>query len=102
MLLGLEKASGQVEIFNIGSEDQITVKEIADTVADKMGLEDMDYHFTGGVDGGRGWGDVKNMLLDTSKIRALGWRPELNSRKAIGEPAAGRTCSREKGGAHPS
>jgi len=34
----------------------------------QMGLEDMDYHFTGGVDGGRGWGDVKNMLLDTRRL----------------------------------
>jgi len=40
--------------------------------------------FTGGVDGGRGWvGDVKNMFLNTSKIRSLGWKPALDSKAAI-------------------
>ena len=39
---------------------------------------------TGGVDGGRGWkGDVKNMLLDISKIKSLGWKPKLNSKQAV-------------------
>jgi UDP-glucose 4-epimerase len=36
------------------------------------------------VDGGRGWkGDVKNMLLDIGKIKALGWKPKHNSKQAI-------------------
>jgi UDP-glucose 4-epimerase len=40
--------------------------------------------FTGGVDGGRGWkGDVKNMLLDISKIKTLGWKPKHNTRQSI-------------------
>ena len=35
-------------------------------------------------DGGRGWiGDVKNMLLDVTKLKAKGWKPKYNSRKAI-------------------
>jgi UDP-glucose 4-epimerase len=39
---------------------------------------------TGGVDGGRGWeGDVKNMFLDISKIKALGWKPKHNTQQAI-------------------
>jgi len=30
-----------------------------------MGLKNVQFTYTGGVDGGRGWkGDVKNMLLD--------------------------------------
>ena len=42
------------------------------------------YDFTGGVDGGRGWiGDVKNMILDISKIKKLGFTPEMNSHKAV-------------------
>jgi UDP-glucose 4-epimerase len=41
-------------------------------------------HYTGGVDGGRGWkGDVKNMLLDIEKIRKTGWRPKYNSAESI-------------------
>ena len=39
---------------------------------------------TRGVDGGRGWkGDVKNMLLNISKIKSLDWKPKLNSEQAI-------------------
>jgi UDP-glucose 4-epimerase len=41
---------------------------------------------TEGVDGGReGKGNVKNMLLDISKLKSLGWRPKLNSRDAVGQ-----------------
>jgi UDP-glucose 4-epimerase len=88
MLLGLERSGGQVEIFNVGSEDQVDVKTIAKIVAEEMGLKDVKLTFTGGVDGGRGWkGDVKNMLLDISKLEALGWRPKLNSEQAVREAA---------------
>jgi len=84
MLLGLEKSEEQVGIYNIGSEDQINVKEIAHIVIEEMELKNVKLKFTGGVDGGRGWkGDVKNMLLDISKIKALGWKPKLNSKQAM-------------------
>ena len=84
ILLGLEKSTEQVEIYNVGSEDQIDVKTIAEIAAEKMGLQHVKFKFTGGVDGGRGWkGDVKNMLLDVSKIKSLGWKPKLNSKQAI-------------------
>ncbi len=84
MLLGLEKSTGQVEIYNVGSEDQVDVKTVADIVIEEMGLKNVKLTFTGGVDGGRGWmGDVKNMLLDIDKIKALGWKPKHNSEQAI-------------------
>jgi UDP-glucose 4-epimerase len=73
ILLAQEKSKEQVEIYNVGSEDQITVTEIAQTVTKKMGLKNVRFTYTGGVDGGRGWkGDVKNMLLDISKLKSLG------------------------------
>jgi len=84
MLLGLEKAQSRVEVYNIGSEDQVDVRTIARVVVEEMGLKDVRLKFTGGVDGGRGWkGDVKNMLLDITKLRSLGWRPRLNSLDAV-------------------
>jgi Nucleoside-diphosphate-sugar epimerases len=77
-------ARERVEIFNVGSEDRISVKEIADIVCIKMGLKGVQYMFTGGVDGGRGWkGDVKFMQLSIDKLKKLGWKPKLNSRQAI-------------------
>jgi len=84
MLLGLEKLTEQVEIYNVGSEDQVDVKTIAQIIIEEMGLKNVKLTFTGGVDGGRGWmGDVKNMLLDIDKIKALGWKPKLNSKQVI-------------------
>ncbi|MEM2110262.1 MAG: NAD-dependent epimerase/dehydratase family protein [Candidatus Bathyarchaeia archaeon] len=84
MLLCVEKSSTQFEVFNLGSEDWIDVKAIAKIVIEEMGLQDVTLRLTGGVDGGRGWkGDVKYMLLDCGKLKALGWEPKLNSAQAV-------------------
>ena len=82
--LGLQKANKQVEVFNVGSEDQIIVREIAEIVIGELGLKNVEFKFTGRVNGGRGWkGDVKNMLLDVSKLKTTGWKPNLNSAEAV-------------------
>jgi len=48
-----------------------------------MGLDGVEYNYTGGIDG-RGWrGDVKLMLLSIEKIKMLGWSPELGSARAL-------------------
>jgi len=84
MLTGMNHLHGRVEIYNVGSEDQVNVKVIADIVCQEMGLRDVEYVYTGGVDGGRGWkGDVKVMLLSIEKIKELGWKPKLSSRQAV-------------------
>ncbi|MGB9623052.1 MAG: NAD-dependent epimerase/dehydratase family protein [Candidatus Bathyarchaeia archaeon] len=54
MLLGVERSSRQVEIFNVGSEDQVDVGTIAKMVIEEMGLKNVRLIFTGGIDGGRG------------------------------------------------
>lgn len=84
MLISVDKSRGGVETYNVGSEDQINVREIADIVCEEMGLKNVEYRFTGGVDGGRGWkGDVKYMFLDVGKLKRLGWRPKLDSGQAV-------------------
>jgi len=84
MLIGIEKSKNQVEIYNVGSEDQITTTQIAQIIIKELGLKNMKLNYTGGVNGGRGWkGDVKNMLLDTTKLKGLGWKPKLNSTEAV-------------------
>jgi len=83
-MLGLEKSKEQVEIYNVGSEDQIDVKTIAQIVIKKIGLKNVRLTSTGGVDGGRGWkGDVKNMLLDKTELKSKGWKPSYDSAEAI-------------------
>ncbi|MFA4646312.1 NAD-dependent epimerase/dehydratase family protein [Pyrococcus kukulkanii] len=77
------KEGKRVDFYNLGNEDWITVREIAEIVSEEMGLSP-EFKFTGGVDGGRGWkGDVKLMLLDISKAKRTGWRPRLNSHEAV-------------------
>lgn len=96
MLIGQKAAEKAVEVFNLGSEDWVDVKTIATAVAEEMGLRNVVFHFTGGVDGGRGWkGDVKYMLLSTTKLKALGWKPKLNSTQAV--RAAARSTINELG-----
>jgi len=83
-LVGIRENHNGVATYNVGSEDQVDVREIANIACEEMGLKDVKYVFTGGVDGGRGWpGDVKVMLLNTEKIRSLGWKPALNSSQAV-------------------
>ena len=44
-----------VEVYNIGSLDQVNVKRIAEIVCEEMGLQNVEFGLTGGVDCGRGW-----------------------------------------------
>lgn len=84
MLKTCETAKETVEIFNVGSDDQIEVASIARMVADELRLRDTQFIFTGGVEGGRGWvSDVKNMLLDTTKLKSTGWKPKHNSEEFV-------------------
>jgi UDP-glucose 4-epimerase len=74
----------RVDVYNLSSPDQVSVKRIAEIVAEEMNLHDAKFRFTGGVDGGRGWlGDVKVMQLSVEKLLKLGWRPRMNSEQAI-------------------
>ena len=73
------------DIYNIGSEDQINVKEIADIIVKEMHLKNVEYAYRPATKDGRGWpGDVKIMLLDITKIKEkTGWKPKLNSKEAV-------------------
>ena len=77
------------EIFNAGSNDRINVLDIANIVINELSLDNVMLRFTGGIDG-RGWkGDVKEMLLDSSKLEASGWKAKYNSREAVTLTARG-------------
>jgi len=81
IIFGYENRKRDVEIFNIGSEDWINVRKIADIIVEEMGLKNVKYKFTGG---NRGWkGDVPKMLLSIEKIKSYGWRPKYNSEESV-------------------
>lgn len=80
------RSQEKVTIFNLGTDDSVDVETIARLVLEKMDLKNTRLHFTGGIDGGRGWrGDVRFMMLDTSKLKKLGWRAKLTSAEAVRE-----------------
>ncbi|MAH42733.1 UDP-glucose 4-epimerase, partial [archaeon] len=80
MLFAIEHSSDEINLFNLGSDDQITVKEITDIVIQEL-APNAKARYTGGD---RGWkGDVPKMFLDNSKIKSLGWKPKYNSKDAV-------------------
>lgn len=69
-----------VNTYNIGSEDWISVTDIADILIKEMGLSPK-YCYTGGT---RGWvGDVPKMQLDVSRLKDLGFIPEISSKESV-------------------
>jgi len=87
ILLGLEQAQEQVNIFNLGSESSTDVTAIANIVVETMGLSNVKFKYTGGS---RGWkGDVPQVRFDITKMKKLGWKPKYSSdravRKAVGD-----------------
>lgn len=69
------------EIFNVATNDCLTVTEIANMVCELNELNDVDFVYTGGS---RGWkADVPIYRLDSSKLRNLGWSSKYSSRDAM-------------------
>ena len=80
MLVAVEKARNAVNIFNLGTDECVTVAESLTLICQRLGV-DPRRSYTGGT---RGWvGDSPFILLDTRRIRALGWKPELTIREGI-------------------
>jgi UDP-glucose 4-epimerase len=81
MLFIAEHATGRYNVFNIGPDDDgITVKNIAETVRDRVSPEaEIRYG-----QGNKGWtGDVPRFRYDTHKLTALGWTARMGSTAAI-------------------
>jgi len=80
ILLALERASGAVNIFNLGTDEYCQVNDSIGWICAHLGLTPK-LHYTGGD---RGWiGDNPFIFLDCAKIRALGWNPKLTIREGI-------------------
>jgi UDP-glucose 4-epimerase len=81
MCFVIEKSGDTLNLFNVATDDYITVTEIARIVAEEMGLNNVEFKYTGGT---RGWkGDVPVVRFDLGKIHALGWQAKLNSEGAV-------------------
>ena len=77
-LLLLEKYDSP-EIINVGCGEDVTIRELAEIICDVVGF-----------DGELAWDTTKpdgtpRKLLDTTKIRALGWQPTIPLRQGIAQ-----------------
>jgi len=80
MLLATDRTRDRVNVFNLGSTDQISAREIGEKVVAAHGGRAR-IECTGGE---RGWvGDVPLQLLSIRRMQALGWQPRWNSAQAI-------------------
>jgi UDP-glucose 4-epimerase len=77
------KTEASYEVYNIASEDWITVDEVADEIIKAMELNNVKKIYKP-VLHGVGWpGDVKRIALKIDKIKKLGFKPAMNSREAV-------------------
>ncbi|WP_108648879.1 NAD-dependent epimerase/dehydratase family protein [Polynucleobacter rarus] len=79
----LHAGSPLFDVFNVATDDYISVTQIADIACEVAGLNSalVGYEYTGGD---RGWkGDVPKVLFNVEKIKALGWKAYRTSFEAI-------------------
>ena len=77
------KTSSYFEVYNVASEDWITINELADIVIEAMGLKNVEKKYKP-ILHGVGWlGDVKKIALRIDKIKRQGFKPSMNSREAV-------------------
>lgn len=78
-----EETAPRFAIYNVATDDYITVREIADIAVAESGLEpaSVRYDYTGGD---RGWkGDVPIVRFDVTKVKQLGWKAGRTSATAV-------------------
>lgn len=82
VLLASTTVESGFHVWNIATDDAVTVTEIAKMAAECLNIAPSPLlEYTGGS---RGWkGDVPVVRLDAARIKALGWHPRFNSREAV-------------------
>jgi UDP-glucose 4-epimerase len=84
-------------VFNVATEDYLTVTEIAELAVEVLGLPagSVGFEYTGGD---RGWkGDVPVVRLNSDRIRALGWKNERSCREALRDSLAAMLVDARQG-----
>jgi UDP-glucose 4-epimerase len=80
MLLASAEQTAPFRALNVGHTEWLSVVESASIICRALGVSPA-LSFTGGE---RGWvGDAPKILLDTTRIRALGWAPSVPLETAI-------------------
>ena len=80
MLLAMERSSGPIDVFNLGTDEFCTVDDSIGWITHYLGLRPA-LSYAGGE---RGWiGDSPFIFLDCAKIRKLGWAPKFTIKQGI-------------------
>jgi len=80
ILVALDRATEKVNVLNLGTEECCEVNDSIEWIIRALGVSPI-LDYTGGD---RGWiGDNPFIFLDTTRIRALGWKPKLTIREGI-------------------
>jgi len=88
VMTGAESAVEPFAVFNIASEDYLTVTEVAELAVEVFGLPagETKFEYTGGD---RGWkGDVPIVRLNSDRIRSLGWKNKRSCQEAMRDSMA--------------
>lgn len=81
IMFAFENAKDKANIFNIGTDEYIVIRDLAKIVVDEMGLKEVEYEFTGGE---RGWvGDAPFVYLSIEKMKMLGWEPKITIEEGV-------------------
>jgi UDP-glucose 4-epimerase len=80
VLQAMDKATGRVNIFNLGVDDYCEVNDSIGWISEALNVAPV-LEYSGGD---RGWiGDNPFIFLETTKVRSLGWEPKLTIREAV-------------------
>ena len=81
--VGLIRFDSDIEIFNVGSDDQIDTNSIARIIIAELGIHP-EIRYSSQLSDGRGWiGDIKNMLLSPDKLKKMGIKINHSSEESI-------------------
>ncbi len=97
VLTGARQAREPYTVFNVATEDYITVNEIAELAMEVLDLPagSVTFEHTGGD---RGWkGDVPVVRLNSERIRSLGWKNERSCREALRDSMANMLVDAREG-----
>jgi UDP-glucose 4-epimerase len=80
ILLAVEQENGDVQIYNLGTDDYCEVDQSIRWICDHLELNPR-LEYTGGE---RGWvGDNPFIFLDCSRMRGLGWEPRVSIQDGV-------------------
>jgi UDP-glucose 4-epimerase len=80
MMFALENANAKITLLNIGSDETIEVKKIAELVAEEMKLRPA-FGFESKAEG---WpGDQTKITMDVSRLATLGWHSKYSQEETI-------------------